>query len=250
MADDDAERSKLEPPKLFGRRKPTAAPAPVDEPVFEDAGSDADTHTEVLPVVEADDTTVVPTQPTRRVRRPWRTGSTAGGVDVADRDTDVDTHVGTGSDVGSPQEPVAAPGSPARPRRTPRDRSVPLLPGRPAAAVTGVVVGLALVGLTWVGMRGCELVRGTSSCGAAPGMAALAVIFVLTVAVGGVLLARFRIPDPGSTSFLATGLTGVICLLFLVEHLDHWSMVLVIPAITAGTFLLSWWVTTTYVEQD
>ena len=81
-------------------------------------------------------------------------------------------------------------------------------------------------------------------------MAALILVFVLAVVVGTYLLKYFRVPDPSATSFLATGLTGVICLLFLVDVLDHWSMVVVIPAISAGTFTLSWWVTTTYVEPD
>ncbi len=81
-------------------------------------------------------------------------------------------------------------------------------------------------------------------------MAALVVIFVLAVVAGRYLLAAFQVPDPSATSFLAVGLTGVIALLFLVDVLDTRPMAIVIPVITAATFLLSWWVTTTFVESD
>jgi hypothetical protein len=141
------------------------------------------------------------------------------------------------------------------PRRLPRlpagrERTEPLLQGRPAATLVGALAGLSLIGFTWVGFRGCEALRGTTSCGPGPGMAALAVVFVAAVTVGGYLLSYFRVPDPGATSFLGIGLTAVFCLVFLVDHLDHWSMLLVIPAVSAGTYLLSWWVTTTYVDTD
>ena len=126
----------------------------------------------------------------------------------------------------------------------------PPLEGLPAAAVAGLLGGLALVGLTWLGFRGCEAVRGSTSCGTAPGMAALVVVFALAVVAGTYLLKAVRAPDPSATSFLAIGMTSVICLLFLIDVLDHWSMVLVVPAISAGTFALSWWVTTTYVDTD
>ncbi|MDO9454475.1 hypothetical protein [Nocardioides sp.] len=280
MVDDDSERPSLAAPQLFGRRRSKSSPAPAAEapppaaepadeptetPVFEDAGV---ATTEVVPAVAADpapdpvetdvdDTAVLATPMAapvvRRPRRVRRTrsaaaGDTGGGVDVVDPAVDHPTDPTGPADRADPAERAGS--KPARPPRVPRDRSVPLLPGRPAAALTGVVAGLALVGFTWLGFQGCEAVRGTSSCGTGPGMAALVVIFVLTVVVGGFLLSFFAIPDPGSTSFLATGLTSVICLLFLVDVLDHWSMVLVIPAISAVTYLASWWVTTTYVDTD
>jgi hypothetical protein len=147
-------------------------------------------------------------------------------------------------------EPDVEPAPEPRVRRRDRDTDRPLLPGRPAAALSGAAAGLALVALTWVGFRGCELVRGTSSCGTGPGMVALGVLFVLAVVVGGLLLRLFRVPDPSATSFLGTGLTGVVCLVVLIDHLDHWSMVLVLPAVSAVTYLASWWVTTTYVDAD
>ncbi|WP_139979240.1 hypothetical protein [Nocardioides litoris] len=157
---------------------------------------------------------------------------------------------------GPGSEPTAGTSrrAPRRPRPSlpslPRLSGEPPVQGAPAAALTGVVVGLALLAFTWLGFRGCEVARGTSSCGTGPGMAALLVVLVLAVVVGAFLLRWVRVPDPGATSFLGTGLTGVVCLLFLVDQLDHWSMVVVIPAIAALTFLASWWVTTTYIDPE
>lgn len=244
MVDDDTPRPSLEAPRLFGRRRATRPD--VDEPVFEDAGTDPAAETAVVPVVEpgepeepdeTDETAVLPVEtPVRRpgARRGRRTspaaaadptGRPSGGLDVDDA-------------------------SPSRTRRATRDRSTPLLPGRPAAALTGVLAGLALLGFTWLGFRGCEAVSGTTSCGVGPGMAALVVVMVLTIVVGGLVLAFFQIPEPGSTSFLGTGLTGVIYLVALVDRLEGWPALVVIPAISAGTYTLSWWVTTTYVADE
>ena len=69
-------------------------------------------------------------------------------------------------------------------------------------------------------------------------------------AVGGLILSFFQIPEPGSTSFLGTGLTGVIYLVALVDRLEGWPTLVVIPVISAGTYALSWWVTTTYVADE
>ncbi|MFB9311440.1 hypothetical protein [Nocardioides plantarum] len=246
----DDERPSLEAPQLFGRRR-TKRQARADVPAadaehgFEDSGSDA---TEVVPVVPADEpdaTAVLPAQPAAP-RRPRRERRTPGGdVDVVDAPGTVTTDDTDDTAPEAPSKPVRAPRTPP----TPRDRSTPLLPGRPAAVLSGLGAGLALLGFTWLGFQGCEAARGTSSCGTGPGMVALVVVFVLAVAVGAVVLSQFDVPDPGATSFLGTGLTGVVYLL-LVEQLDNWTVLVVVPVVTALTFLLSWWVTTTYVDTD
>lgn len=235
MVDDDTPRRSLEAPQLFGRRK-AARPAG-DEPAFEDAGTDPAAETTVVPAVEPDETAVLPVEtPVRRpgARRGRRTTTT----DADDR-TDA-----------APGSVAVADTAPSRTRRAVRDRSTPLLPGRPAAALTGVLAGLALLGFTWLGFRGCEALSGTTSCGVGPGMAALVVVMILTIVVGGLILSFFKIPEPGSTSFLGTGLTGVIYLVALVDRLEGWPALIVIPAISAGTYALSWWVTTTYVADE
>jgi hypothetical protein len=126
----------------------------------------------------------------------------------------------------------------------------PLLPLYPAAAVTGVVVGGAMVLLIWLSLRGCEAVRGTASCTGGPGFLLLVATFVLCVLLGSALLKVFSITDPGSSSFLAVGLVAVMALLFLIDALDHWSMLIVIPILGIGGFLASVWVTKTFVETS
>ena len=125
----------------------------------------------------------------------------------------------------------------------------PLLPFYPAAAVTGVVIGAAMVLMIWASLRGCEAVRDTSSCTGGPGFLLLVATFVLSVLLGSALLKVFSIPDPGSSSFLAVGLIAVVALLFLIEVLDHWSMLIVIPIVGVGAYLASVWVTRTFVED-
>ena len=50
------------------------------------------------------------------------------------------------------------------------------------------------------------------------------------VLLGAAAAARLAAsPDPGSTSFLAVGLLAVVALLFLVDVLFEWWMIIVIP---------------------
>ena len=134
--------------------------------------------------------------------------------------------------------------APEPPREQP-SRRVRRPGGMPAVLLTGVVVGLGIVGLTWASLRGCESVQGTSSCGDA-GYGLLIGILVVMVVVGAVLLRLARVPEPGSTSFLAVGLTCVLALLFLVDSLLDRPMVVVIPLISTGTFALAHWVARTF----
>lgn len=124
----------------------------------------------------------------------------------------------------------------------------PLLPTYPAAAVTGAVVGAAMIVLIMLSLRGCEAVRNTATCTGGPGFVLLVATFVACVLLGSALLKVFSIPDPGSSSFLGVGLVAVVSLLFLIDVLDHWSMLIVIPIISVGAFLASIWVTETFVE--
>ncbi|GEM_PF-1242831 len=159
--------------------------------------------------------------------------------------------------VSAPATPAAAPRTPApvaaAPAPTapaaPKPPRAPLsIDGRVAAGVTGLVVGLLVVLLTAGSLRLCESVRGVSTCGGGPGFVLLVAVMVAMVLLGGTLLRLARVPDPMSTSFLAVGLTCVLSLLFLVDVLDEWWMVVVIPVVTVATFLLSHWVTTSVIE--
>ena len=128
--------------------------------------------------------------------------------------------------------------------------SLPRLGGYAAAALTGLVIGLLLVGLTAGALRGCEAVRGTSTCGGGIGVTVLVVIFALLVVLGGLMLRAFGVPDPTSTSFLAVGMVTVVSLLFLLDVLSSPVVVVLIPAISIGTYLAAQWVTTAFVELD
>lgn len=142
-----------------------------------------------------------------------------------------------------PPTPDAAP-APAAVRR---ERIVPEVPGRVAAAVAGLLAGAVIVGLTAASFEICSAIRETDSCGNG-GILLLVAILVIAVLVGSVVLRVLKVPEPGSTSFLAVGLTSVIALLFLVDLLFEWWMVIVIPLVSVVMFVCSHWVTTTFVE--
>ena len=116
---------------------------------------------------------------------------------------------------------------------------LPELPSRAAAAVTGLVVGALTVGLTWLLQRGCDLATGTSSCGVHAGFLLLISMVLVVGLVGGLLLRHLRVPHPGSTSALAVGLLAVVAMLFLIEVLFAWWMILVIPLVGAATYALA-----------
>lgn len=259
MGDQDKERPSLELPSLLGGRKrsprkTTRRPATPAAPAAP-AGPAAPAE-EVAPVIEvAPVADVAPVVAPVATPAPSETAAPPPET-VTAPDTQVfeDTAI---DDLLGPAEPAAVtttatatkPKQARQPRsKVPRSERAPLLAGRVAAVVTGLVVGAGLLGLTTMGLQGCQAISGTSSCGTAPGLVGLVVIFALAVVGGRLLLGLFRVPDPGSTSFLAVGLTAVIALLFLVDQLDTWPMLIVIPALSALTYLLSWWVTTTYVE--
>ncbi len=136
----------------------------------------------------------------------------------------------------------------SEPAPAPAVRRTLSLDGRVAAALTGLVIGLLVVVLTVGSLQVCEAVRGVSTCGGGPGFVLLVAVMVAMVLLGGTLLRLAGVPDPMSTSFLAVGLTCVLSLLFLVDVLEEWWMIIVIPLVTVGTFLLSHWVTTSVIE--
>lgn len=192
--------------------------------------------------------------------------SSESSVSAADhRDTMTAAHAGpdfTAADqepVGSPGEstPVEDSASPRKPRRTrkprePRKRpslKLPVISPLIAAVVTGLLVGLLTVVLTYATNRACEGVRGVGSCGRF-GLLALLLIVAMDVLVGAALLKAWRMSDPTSTAFLGVGLMAVFALLFLLDVLGSTWMLLVIPLVAAVAFLTSWWVTTSFVEEN
>ncbi len=151
------------------------------------------------------------------------------------------------------EQPVgrAGPSEPTGPTedKPRREFALPAIGARAAAVVTGLLVGVLTVGATWGSLRLCEVVRGTSSCGK-PGFLLLLVIVVAMVMIGSMLLRAWDVPDPSSTSFLGVGLLTVLTLLFLVDVLFSWWMIIVIPVLAMVTFALAQWVATVFVDLE
>jgi len=153
---------------------------------------------------------------------------------------------------------LTKPGKAARPRKTRKPRtkkptksatgSKPLLTGHPAAGATGLAVGLFLVLAVFAVERISQAVRGTSSLGG-PGMLVLLGIFIVAVVGGAYVLQQFRIPSPGSISFLATGLVAVLAITFLTENMTTLWGGLVVLVLSVAAFVLSRWVTVNYIDQ-
>lgn len=280
MADDDqdAARPNLEPPKLFGRRRqPDDSPQPeLDLPP--EAEDDPAPETGAEPVLEVEETPDLlpeldlPPEPDQDAEEippavePFSDPTWM--FELPDDDTEPEpTPAVLPAEAGTPlfadeveetsPPPVKGrrqraakeskqPKQPKQPRK-PRVPALPTVTGWVAAAITGILIGLLLVGMTAGSLQGCEAVRGTSTCGGW-GVPLLILIMAILIALGGLLLRLFRVPDPGSTSFLALGMVAVISLLFLLDVLENWWMVIVIPVVSAAMYLLGYWVTTAFVE--
>lgn len=147
-------------------------------------------------------------------------------------------------------EHAAEPAATTRPRRAKAERTRPVLPGWLAAGLTGLLVGAAGAAGTYGAMAGCEVVRGVSTCGGAPGFFILVAIVALMVLLGAGLLKAFRVKDTGSTSFLAVGIVTVLVMLLLLDAIFSVWMFAVIPALTAAAYLLAHWVTTRFDSED
>jgi hypothetical protein len=126
--------------------------------------------------------------------------------------------------------------------------TLPAVPGPVAALLTGVASGLVTVLLAWLAARGCDAVRGVGTCGKF-GLFALIAILGIEVMLGAFLLRAWKVEEPTSTSFFGIGLVAVVTMLFFLDDIDSPWMVLVIPVLTAASFLLAWWVTATFVDE-
>jgi hypothetical protein len=146
-------------------------------------------------------------------------------------------------------EPEPAPEPRRRTRKARPEVSLPRVPGRVAAAVTGLLVGAAGGGATYAALAGCEAVRGVSTCGGAPGFFILVAILALMILLGSLLLKAFKVSDPGSTSFLAVGIVAVVVMLTLLDVIYSPWMFAVVPVLSALAYLLAHWVTTRFEDE-
>jgi len=266
MGDDQRpDAPSLEAPslgKLFGRRKdrsPAADPtpeqaAPATDGAAETAASAADPAAPVEPVSAQSSTQAPaaagsPADEDTAALPPAAPAPPAAARPVAPPATPAPTPAPAPVPIAAepPPEPLVAEHAPAAPRAP---RATLTVDGRVATGITGLVVGLLVVVLTAGSLTLCENVRGVSSCGGGPGFLLLVLVMAGMVVLGGVLLRLARVPDPTSTSFLAVGLLAVLSLLFLVDVLEEWWMIIAIPLLSAAMFLLSHWVTTQVVDSD
>jgi hypothetical protein len=128
--------------------------------------------------------------------------------------------------------------------------SAPRLSGWLAALLTGVLVGVVGVLLTYASLRGCDAVRGAKSCGGGPGLLLLVVILGVMVVLGAVVLTALRVAEPRSTSFLGIGVLAVVALLALTDLLSSAWMLLVVPAVTGAAYVLAHRVATAFIEPS
>jgi hypothetical protein len=228
---DSGDGPSLEMPSLgFGRRKKQPRPEDTDE-VRESGATTPPAEPEPAP------------EPTRGTPLFVEETSTTAARPVATEQRTTEQDAGS-TDEAEPEESAAAPR-----RRLPSLPSLPTIGAMPATLLTGAVVGLLMVVLTWGALHLCEVFRGTSTCGDS-GFFLLLAILVVAVLAGSAMLRAFGVPDPGSTSFLGVGLVSVVALLFLGDQLFEWWMVVAIPVVAVAAFALSHWVTTAFVEPS
>jgi len=222
----DGDGPSLELPSLFGRKKRSrsraAEPEPAPEPAAEPDRAplpEPVTAPVAEPVTEPVTEPVAATEVERTAPLPVATAP-------------------------SP-EPVAA-----APRRVKERRPirVPSMSTAAASVFVGALVGALGVLLTYLGLQGCEAVRGTDSCGG-PGLLILVAIVVVMVVAGGAVLRALRVPDAGNLSFLGVGILSVVVLMFLIDQLFEPWIIVAIPLLSAAAFALAHWVTTRYVED-
>src|SRR5262245_46715744 len=110
--------------------------------------------------------------------------------------------------------------------------------------LTAAAVGLLVAVLTQVlvvgGEQACEVVRGTSSCGAAGGFMLLA-IGLLVVIAGARMLRTLAVPEPVITSVLGIALVTIVVLAVLIDVIFSVWMWVVLPLLAAVLYGFSAW---------
>lgn len=123
------------------------------------------------------------------------------------------------------------------------------MPPAAGAAAAGMLVGVSAVVLVALGMRACDVIRDSPSCGG-PGLLMLIAIVVALIAIGRALLGFVRVPDPFTVSFLGVVVALVIVLAGFVEQTFSAWMWLVMPLLGAATFTLCHLVLTASAKPD
>lgn len=235
--DPQSEGPSLELPSLFGRRKKQKQPD--EQPPADAAATERTQVIEEPPAVAEPEPVAEPdTEPTQLIVEPPRVQEPPAPPAAPPPAPAASTPAGSTRAASAP--------APTKQRTAP---TVPDLAGNIAAPLVGAVVGAIGCVLTFLGLKGCELVTGTDSCGG-PGLLVLIAIVVAMVLFGTALLKLFSVADAGNVSFLGVSIMTVVALLFLIDYLyDPWMFV-VIPVVTALTYAMARWITTRYVDDD
>jgi hypothetical protein len=114
----------------------------------------------------------------------------------------------------------------------------PLLPPLLILAVVGLLCGFATVALVWLSERGCDRVRDTPNCGAL-GLPLLVLTVIITIVLGALALSRLGMPQPRLVAFLGVMFMLLIVVGLLSGQLFSTWVLLVVPVLTAITFLVA-----------
>jgi hypothetical protein len=114
----------------------------------------------------------------------------------------------------------------------------PPLPPVLILGVVGLLAGFVTIALIWLSEQGCDRVRDSPNCGAA-GFPLLVLAVVITIVLGSLALSRLAMPHPKLVAFLGVGFMLLLVLAFGSNDLfSTWTLV-VVPVLTAITFLVA-----------
>lgn len=252
MAGDDREGPDLELPSLFGRRRRRKQAAA-------EQATDAATE-QTRPLRATGAAKRVPPTPPPSARPPAPDPEPQPEPDPLPeppprRGPDLRYDPPPARPVATPPEPAAetteqtrvavAEPPPTPDPETPRARRMPTislelprLPTLPAAALTGLVVAITGVGLTWLILQGCTAVRGVSSCGGI-GLLGVLVVVLVQVLVGATLLAALHVTEPRSTAVLGVGLLSCLTLVLGYASAPTPVVALVLLALAAPAYVVA-----------
>ncbi|QNE20232.1 hypothetical protein F1D05_22870 [Kribbella qitaiheensis] len=114
----------------------------------------------------------------------------------------------------------------------------PPLPPLLILAVVGLLAGFVTIACIWLSEQGCNRVRDTPNCGAM-GFPLLIVTVVVTIVLAALALTRLAMPHPRLVAFLGVMFMLLVVLAFLTDHLSSTWSLLVVPVLSAVTFLVA-----------
>ncbi len=112
----------------------------------------------------------------------------------------------------------------------------PPLPPLLVLAVVGLLAGFVTIAMIWLSEQGCNRVRDTPNCGAA-GFPLLILTVVVTIVLAALALTKLAMPHPRLVAFLGVMFMLLVVLAFLTDHLSSTWNLLVVPVLSAVTFL-------------